>query len=310
MHQGPLTDFVPAAGVRWLVIGKPRELARIPWVATALSGLLPEERLDAYAATSGIELRTLPNALVAGFDFATLYMAEVHGEEPRIEERFEERLVGGAKANALHENPRTLQGVVGKTPETLLVIDRQLVAVSVGDPTPIRVAEAFAKGRLKRSPTVLAGSALRTLPSDLEQAPLRFYAPGPFEGEWAHAARGLLGAALAVGAAVRPAEEDFLRAELVITGNFEPSGPGASAELLAAWNDLAQSSTGHLLGLDDPESPPEISAASDRLRLEKKLRLSTLVQGLRAAVSADVREILDIGPAPEFKSSHPSTQKR
>jgi hypothetical protein len=219
-------------------------------------------------------------------------------------------LVGGGKAQSSSGNPRTLQGVVGKTPETLLVIDRRLVAVSVGDPTPVRVAQAFASGKLKRSPTVLAGSALRTLPRELERAPLRFYAPGPFKGEWAEAGHGLLAAALAVGAAVRPAEEGFLQAELVVSGDFEPPGADASAALLGAWEDVAQSSTGHLLGLDDPTNPATVSVTRDQLKLEKKLRLATLVQGLRAAVSADVREILDIGSLSAPGTSHPSTQKR
>ena len=30
LHQGPLTDYVPAAGLRWMVVGNPRSFAANP----------------------------------------------------------------------------------------------------------------------------------------------------------------------------------------------------------------------------------------------------------------------------------------
>src|SRR5262245_39264695 len=34
LHRGALTDFVPAAGLRWLVLGSPQQLAREPGLAS------------------------------------------------------------------------------------------------------------------------------------------------------------------------------------------------------------------------------------------------------------------------------------
>src|SRR6185295_4064338 len=97
-----------------------------------------------------------------------------------------------------------ISGAVSGMPETLVSVRGHLVAVALGDPTPARVAELYAEGRLARSPSALHGSALATLPGTLGRAPLVFYAPGPFSGEWASGARGLLGAAVALGVAVTP----------------------------------------------------------------------------------------------------------
>jgi hypothetical protein len=168
----------------------------------------------------------------------------------------------------------------------------RLVAVSVGDPTPARVVELYAQNRLIRSPPALRGSALSTLPARLGEAPLSAYAPGPFVAEWAAGARGLLGAAVALGASAR-IEGDALLLEIVMTGRFEAED---ADRLAAAWNDLATSSMGRLLGLDHPENPPRAAASGDQLSLRVGLALMPLASGLRAAVVADIWEILDVSP--------------
>jgi hypothetical protein len=294
LHRGPLADFVPAAGLRWLVLGRPREIAQHPWLAASFSSLLPPARLAAYAAATRVDLRSVPSALAAGFDFSTLYVAELHSGEADVERNFEHRLVSGGVVKSPHPELRTIQGVIGRTPEKLLTIRGELVAIAVGDPTPVRAAEAFAMGRLKRSPRALQGSALSTLPPELEQAPVRFYAPGPFADEWARAAGGLFGAAVAVGIAARPAEPGYLRVHFVLTGQFANSEVDATSRLTAAFEELSESSTGHLLGLDSLPEPPSVSASASQLELRARLKIEPIVRGLRSAVTSDVWEILDI----------------
>ena len=63
LHDGPITDYVPAAGLRWMVAGRPRRLARNTAFAEALKPLLPAKRLEAYAVSTGIDLRRTPSAL-------------------------------------------------------------------------------------------------------------------------------------------------------------------------------------------------------------------------------------------------------
>lgn len=294
LHRGPLTDFVAAAGLRWMVVGRPAELAADPGLEKALSPLIPPVRLAAYARGTGVDLTHTPSALVAGFDYATLYMAETPGENLAVQQDFVARLVSGPVETTPHADLHFIQGVVGQTPETMVRIAGQLVAVSVGDPTPARVVEAYARGLLKRSPTALGGAALSTLPPDLGKAPLAFYAPGPFGHEWVGGAHGLLDAALAVAITAKPLPGGRLEADVVMSGDW---GPDSTRRLMATWKDLAGSSTGKLLGFDAPASAPVVSTTRKLLELRVELELVPLVEGLHAAVEADVQDMLDIPPA-------------
>lgn len=289
-HEGPLTDFVPAAGLRWLVVARLAELSHTSALASSVELLFPGPRLAAFALATGVDLREVPVGVAAGFDYATLYAAETPGDNALVESRFSARLVGGARVVTKHPKVRRISGAHGLTPETLVRIDRHLVAVSVGDPTPARIVELYALDRLPRSPAALRGSALSTLPKDLEEAPIRFYAPGPFSGEWEKAAGGLLGSALAIGVAAWP-EGDIVRCRLVLTGAFRAED---LPRLLSAWEALATSSMGRLLSLDHPAAEPQVRVDGGRLVFEVQLSRMPLVSGIRAAVVADVWEILRI----------------
>ena len=139
LHEGPLTDYVAAAGLRWLIIGRPTELASDSAFVEALRPLLSQRRLEAFVETTGVDLRKTPTALAAGFDFGTLYMAETPRENERVQALFTERLLHGATVQRPHPNVHRVSGMIGKTPQTLVRIDHELIAVSVGDPTPARV---------------------------------------------------------------------------------------------------------------------------------------------------------------------------
>lgn len=296
VHEGPLTDYVPAAGLRWLVVGRPRDVAKDPALREAVSLLVPDERRAVFARSSGVELDQTPNALVGGFDQATLYMAEL-SETRRVEERFIGRLIAGPTTKQPHPRVRSTVGVVGETPEGLLALDGRLVAVSVGSTLPAKIAGLYALGRLPKSPPALEGAALSTLPvAELERAPLRFYAPGPFLGEWARGARGLLAVTVAVGMAFSPTADGKLSATVVLSGDYR-SLEGDPADVLAsAWQDLAVSSLGRLLGLDRPAAEPKVAGTPESLRLSVVVDPLPLARGLRAAVMAEVWEILRLEP--------------
>lgn len=303
LHAGPLTDFVPAAGLRWLVVARLAELAHTPSLAPALDLLFPGPRLAGFAIATGLDLREVPIGLAAGFDYATLYVAEAHEGGALAESRFVDRLAGQARTASSHPAVRRVSGVLGLVPETFVHVRDHLVAVSVGDPTPARVVELYALGKLAKSPPALRGSALSTLPASLADAPLVLYAPGPFTGDWASGARGLLGVSVALGVAAR-VEGDAVTLHVVVTGRFE----AIDAERLAsAWDDLAGSSMGRLLGLDRPEIPPHAEAAPGGLSLSVRLPLMPLASGLRAAVAADVWEILDVPPPKKPAAAVPVT---
>jgi hypothetical protein len=266
-----------------------------PLTSRVIVGLTPHAGLDAFATASGVDLRRVPSALIAAFDYGTLYMASLPtGTAAEVRARFSERLVAGAIDKEPYPGMRRISGVIGQTPETLLTLDERTLAVAVGDPTPSRIVEAFARGRLKSSPTALRGSALRDMPS-FGDAPLVAFAPGPFPDDWQRAANGLLGSALAVGAGIEPVDPASIAITFILLGDFKADPERATSALAEAWQSLSQSSTGKLLGIDQGE-PPRISAEQAGLRMVCVLPVEPLIHGLRAAILTDVSEILRLTP--------------
>jgi hypothetical protein len=261
----------------------------------ALSRLVPAERLEAYERSTGIDLRSLNTALVAGYDLGTLYLAENPGDLQRIELRFRERLVAEVETRKPHTKLTTISGVVGRTPQGLLLYEGQLVASAVGDPTLLKVVEAFARGKLERAVPALRGAALSRVADFAEGAPLRVLLPGPFEGRWMLAAEGLLAAADGVALAVTPVGAERVALSVAIEGPWNATREVAPAESLRlAWEDLASSSTGKLFGFDEPATPPSIETSDTRVTLTTELRLEPIVAGLHAAASAQIAEILGV----------------
>ena len=133
---------------------------------------------------------------------------------------------------------------------------------------------------------------MRVLAKRFETAPLRIFAPGPFEGELARGARGLLAAATAVGAAFRPSPRESILLEIAVAGDFSTSASAASQKLEASWEDLAARPLGHLLGLDMPLSPAFPTYAPDHVSFVVDLDARKLAQGLADATLNEMREIM------------------
>jgi len=178
----------------------------------------------------------------------------------------------------------------------LVTVDERYLAFASGDSNLARIVEAYAQNRL-RSPTVLHGAGLRELPPEAGDAVLAFLAPGPFSGEWAGAAGGVLASADAVSIEATKAPHGRLHATLTLAGRWT-ADESALEKLELAWKELAESSTGRLLGLD------QATALNARFHLQSltlsaDLAVGPLARGLRSATSADVREILELGaPTP------------
>ncbi len=292
--ERPLDQYIPAAGLRWLAIGRPRELFGTRWLRLALDRLLPDERLDAYEAATGFDLRLAEEGAVAGFDYGTLFLARSGSTNEQVEQNFRDRMVAGAIEHRPHPDLLVLSGLIQETPAALVSQRGHLVGAAFGDPTLSRIVEAYARGRL-RSVTALRGAALTTLSERTHDAPARFYAPGPFTGSWRDGIQGILGAATAVGVAFRPRVEGIVRVDAEIAGDWSEDGGRARAAAEQFYADLASSSLGRLLALDEPAAPPIVTVTPDRISLSVDLALGPVVDGLYAAVSADVWELL--GPS-------------
>jgi hypothetical protein len=303
---------VPAAGLRWLVMGSPRYFAEHPALSQPLTRLFSAERLDAFALGTGIELRRTEHAALASFDLGQLYLVDGSGWVGAPELRFAERSAGSARTERPHSRIWRVSGLVSAKPQALVRIDDQLLAVAVGDPTLARIVEAYATGKLERALPALRGAALSSLPEAVrEPAPLAAYALGPFDGEWARAASGLLSGALALGATLdaESARADAsLRLHVVLSGAWDSATSGR--QLLGTWLALADSELGHLLGLNEPASEPRIRASATLLELDVGLDPRPLILGLHAAVAGSVNELWPSppphpAPAPDRPSPTP-----
>lgn len=315
-----LTGLLPLAGLRWLVVARPRDITSIPWLIPAIGKVVPEKRLDRFAAATAIDLRQLPEAAVASYaepaaraeggaeagadaqhpnhgarpGESTFYLVRHTGDPATIERAFRARLTAGEQRVVERPDLVRVSGTAGTSQLALVLLGRDVAGFQVGGNLqrgPARIAALYATGKLHRAPTALARDPLRALDRRFGSAPARAFALGPFEGELARGARGLLAGATALGAAARPSAREGIALALAVAGDFATSGPKASEELLDAWNDLAFGSFGHLLGLDQPVERPLATHAPDAVAVAVELRPETLASGLAAATSERVEEI-------------------
>jgi hypothetical protein len=298
LHRGPITDFVPAAGLRWMLVARPNELLQNATLRRALDKLFPPERLNVFAQQSGLDIRSLGVACVAGFDLGTLYLAETMATG-KVEKAFLARLA--SEPVTKHPGPGVthITGLIGLTPESFVNVEGRLVAVSVKDPTLTRIVGAFALERLKKSPSALAGAALRDLPKSFAVDPLQFYAPGPFNDEWAAGANGLLADSTAVGISAHlteTGERTAVDVQVMLRGEYGANSKQTVERAVVSFQDLAQSGLGRLFALNDVTISPDISATPHEVTLRVQLPLLRLLEGLHAAVAANVSELFDYGP--------------
>jgi hypothetical protein len=302
---GELHELVPAAGLRFLVEGSPRRIWDNPRLHGALAELLPDAKLDGFAERTGVDLRRLESALIAGFDMGTLYLGECSEScGPRARARFIERLSGREVVTLTDTEPAaaSVMGTLDGEPFGFLDMGR-FVGVASRDLTLARIPVAYALGKLKKTPPALRGAALSTLPDLGRDRLATFYAPGPFEGEWTRGLHGMLSAALALALYVEPVDDEYLRFTVVMSGDFSEAGQAALDELTRVFGEIAASSTGKLFAFERARSIRG-SFNPQYLTLSAELPLSPLVSGLRAAVIADVWEILGL-PKPESTGGRP-----
>ena len=296
LHLSPACDLAPAAGISWLVEASPRAIAQAPDLIPAIALLLPEDRLRGFAAAhGGVDLRQIEELCIARYREATLVVARTPFDPSRVIKAFDDRSTKAVSRTKLAPNPVVVRatGQLDAEPQRLVLFGREALVLEEGTPGPGRAAEAFAFGRLKRAAPALRGSALARAAQVLGDAPLRAFAPGPFEGEAAQGFGGLLRASTAIGLAATPVEgTPRVAVKLVVTGAWGDDAPAAAERLAASVHVLSESPVGRLFGLDHPLEGPRVRAAPEALVLEATFDANTLARGVHDAVDAEVSEIL------------------
>lgn len=305
-YSGKLEDYVPAAGLRWLLRGSPAKLAESQSFRPALDALVTRDRLRAVAETTGFALDTLPHAVIAGFDLGTLYLVELpSATAAQARARFKARQIHDARERRPDPNVVVLTGINQGIPIGLVTIDDRVVAYGVGDPMLCRVVEGYARGKLKAK-RAFEGAALQGLQSETDGALIAAHVPGPFDEQWQGAAGGLLAITTAVSAKLLPTSAGRASLELALHGDFADSN--ASERLRSAYMSVASSSTGSALGLGSAlDARCVTNLQNDRVALMVPLPIIEIASGARAVTSGDLADILRISaprtPAPAPTSS-------
>ena len=297
LHLEPACDLAPSAGLTWLVEVKPRAVAEVPDLIPAIGLVFPEERLRTFTVShGGIDLRQVQDLCIARYRETLLSVARVPLDPEKVDAAFETRATKTVTRTFIAPNPRVvrLSSEVGAEPQQLLIFGRESVALEQGKPGPLRAAEAFAFGKLKKAQPALRGAALREMTQILgDAAPVRAFAPGPFEGETANGLGGLMRAATAFGASARWAGTGSnIAVRVVLTGAWGDDPKAAAERLGAAAHVLSESPIGHLLGLHRPIQEPTVRVEPDALVLDAVVDGDALARGIHDAVDAEVADIM------------------
>ncbi len=292
-----LSDLLTGAHLEWLVLMRPEELARIEWLKPSLGRVVKDDRLDLLAKATGIQLREVPELALASYrqpdgSDAVAFVLRHRSDPLSLERKFRERLTSGAERSEVGHQLVGMWGYIGRAARGFAAIGPHVVGYQYGGDRrrgPARVALLYGEGKLK-VPPALGDPSLGGLATALGAAPVKAFLPGPFEGELARGARGLFAAATAVAAALTPTASQTLALDVLIGGAF----PAVEAPryLEGAWDDLVQSDLGHLLGLGAPKSPAAISVQPESLALHVELDAAALLDGLSAATTDNVADIM------------------
>lgn len=288
LHHAELTDFVPAAGLRWLVVGSPRALAAAPALAPLRERWLTEERRRAFARSTGIDLWSTERALAAGFELGTLYAADASGWVAPPEKIFAGRLAGSERSHRPHPRIWRVAGVAGTRPETLVRVADELVAIAVNDPTLARVVELRARGRLERVAPALDGVSLGALPEELRRpGPLTLYVPGPLEEQWVASGTSLLANTQALALTLELVGEQ-VAVGIALAGHWRPDD---LPRLRETWGAFATTSLGRELSLDRPLEPTETAGSETLLRLRTRLEGGAFASGLERVLRGQLGDL-------------------
>jgi hypothetical protein len=289
----PIVDLVTGAELVWLVQIRPPALLADPTFARAIETLIPATRWRAFAEDhGGVDLRRAGEIVIARFPETTLALAAVDVDADRVERSFSDHAVA-VEGRLAERGVSRAWGLFGATRTQLAIFGRGAVGVERGRLGPLRTAAYFAEGRLRRSLPALRADPLAAAADRLGDAPLRAFAPGPFNEQWGAGLGGLLRAttAAALGLQASGTRPGAVNARLVLTGAWGDAAGAAGERLSARFDLIADDPLGRLTGLDRPVKPAQVRTDPAALELDVVLDGATLAEGLRSATTAALAEI-------------------
>lgn len=303
IFQGPTCDLVTGANLAWMASVKPQAIASIEDLIPAIGAVVPDARFQSFAtAHGGVDLRRIDDLCVAhyrerarGDGGGTLVVARTGFEPARVEAAFGERSTRMLERTRVLEAPPSvrLAGELRGQPEELTIFGRDLLVHGQGELSPMRAAEGFALGKLRKARPAMSGAELRAAADALGDAPVRVFFPGPFEGESAAGLGGLLQATTSVGVSVTFAgPPSKVTVRLVLGGGWGSDTKAAEDRLIAVLQAISKTGLGKLFGLDHPLAPLRGASLENALRVEATYDGMEIARGLHDALDADVAEIM------------------
>jgi hypothetical protein len=282
-----------------MIRAKPRVIGQIPWLIPSSGKLIPEPHFDKFRERSGLDPRQLHEAYLLKYGEA-LANAEAqivrhNGDGILLEKKFFERLTSDAVRTEDRPDLVRLSGNIGRTNHAFARIGKDIVAYQQrGEDAkgPVAIASLMARGKLQKAPRLLAEDPLKSLVARFGEAPLVAAALGPFTDEWKSAAGGLLEVTDAVAGAARPTARENVGISIALVGNYSNDDAKAAEVLKSAWDAIAASTMGHLLGLDRPIEPALTAGDRGVITLAVELDPNRLTDGLKALVEQDLEAIM------------------
>ncbi|MEO8798270.1 MAG: hypothetical protein ABI551_10320 [Polyangiaceae bacterium] len=304
LHLTPTTDLVAAAGLSWMLDAKPRALMEHVELAQAVQLAISDAKFRYFRDNNGgVELRTLEELVVADYDRTTLFLLRGSFSPAHIERDFKTHVeVEGRgvdrQSDALGTIIRTWGSNAQDEREQVAIFGHEALGLERGEFGPLRTAELFAQGKLKRSATALSVEPLAQAQKELGDAPLVVYVRGPFGKEWSHGLGGLLAASTGLAVAVRPADSDrrhdgdLLAVTVALYGAWGKDADQAASRLTATLHLFQESAIGKLCGVDHPVVGPRTRATSSEIAVDLSFDSARFFAGIADSTTSSVQEIL------------------
>lgn len=296
LSLGAANALVAAANVVWALELQPRRIFSRAELIPAVATLIAEDNFAAFSKRhGGIDLRQVEELVVARYPKADFSIAKVRFDPARVEASFAERVLG-VEGRAIDPATPEIVRVWGEAKgerTQIAMFGREMVAIEAGQFAPLRVAELFAQGRLKKSLPIAHAEPFARVRDLLGESDARIFFPGPFEGEWQKALGGLLRATAALGIGARVREDSgraFLDTRMVLLGSWGADAD-AEARLVAGLNVILSTGFAKLINLSAPSAPPKVTRTDEALLVDASWDALRLAEGVHRAVDASVTEI-------------------
>jgi hypothetical protein len=252
-------------GAEWIVIARPAPLWAAAAVRRALTPVVGDADLTAYASRTGIHLSTITELAAAGYG-ARGTLAALGG--PDVAKSIGQTL-------AIAQVP----------PFAYRRVHPDVALVASGAGAPALLVEG---GRRVAPPIPATAADVTALREAIGDGPLQLLVLTPLELEMDTPAAVLLSGVrqAAVRATPRGAEIAF---RVVLVGDFPPTAADNFRQMLDSMGDAT---IGDMFGLGDVARGARIEASTDRVTIDSAIAAASLASGIEALFISKLRELL------------------